>query len=412
MKHFPIASRALNFLRENFVYLAPGVFLFILPFAGTVALRLTTLAVAAIIAIFVWRNTSPPPIPCKPSIALWILVALLSLIWALELKYSIGEIKNEIGYTMIAFLTFYGLTQGAHQWRVWNMALLLGFLALSATATYYFPQGWFAYSAGRHAGSGSVSTYVVLVSPLLFMAMEKSISKPAWRFPTCGLLVFGLADGYMSMNRAFWFALPIAAIAYTGLRLFRHTDRARALKLTVVVSLTMLLLGGMLLFAVIGSRFSTGTSVGASLEVIARDPRLELWGFTLRHIWSHPFIGSGFGIGSSHAVLAAQNFEDPQLWHAHNTLLNYGLQLGIPGMLAALFLFFLIAWEYIILYRSDDDTCSTLGAAGLAMLAGVLCKSMTDVPIGRHNALLFWSLTGMILGYGRRIHFGGKIPAV
>ena len=176
VKYFAIASLTPNFLRDNSVYLAPGVFLFILPFAGTVALRLTALAVATIVAIIVWRNTSPPPIPCKLPIALWILVALLSLIWALDFKYSLGEIKNEIGYALIAFFSFYALTQGSHQWRVWNIALLAGFLALSATATYYFPQGWFAYSAGRHAGSGSVSTYVVLVSPLLFMAMEKSIS--------------------------------------------------------------------------------------------------------------------------------------------------------------------------------------------------------------------------------------------
>mgnify|MGYP006866175926 CR=1 FL=1 len=39
-----------------------------------------------------------------------------------------------------------------------------------------------------------------------------------------------------------------------------------------------------------------------------------------------------------------------------------------------------------------------VGAAGLALVVGVVAKNMTDDFFVRHNALLFWSLTGAALG--------------
>jgi O-antigen ligase len=139
------------------------------------------------------------------------------------------------------------------------------------------------------------------------------------------------------------------------------------------------------------------------LEFLADDPRIALWQFSLRQIWAHPLTGTGFGVGSAKSVLDAQHFADPQLWHAHNVFLNYGLQMGIPGMIALFAVFVAIAREFTSLYRSRDDTCSMLGAAGLAIVVGIIVKSMTDVHLGRGNSLLFWSLIGMILGYGRRL---------
>ena len=53
--------------------------LFVLPFPGTVALRLVCLAVAFLVAIALWRRLAPPAIPCKPALLAWMAVAFLSL---------------------------------------------------------------------------------------------------------------------------------------------------------------------------------------------------------------------------------------------------------------------------------------------------------------------------------------------
>src|SRR5260221_4377921 len=84
--------------------------LFVLPFPGTVALRLACLAVAFLVAIALWRKLAPPPPPCKPLLLAWMAVAFPSLAWAVDPAYSPGEVKNQIVYTMMAFGSFFALT--------------------------------------------------------------------------------------------------------------------------------------------------------------------------------------------------------------------------------------------------------------------------------------------------------------
>jgi hypothetical protein len=50
------------------------------------------------------------------------------------------------------------------------------------------------------------------------------------------------------------------------------------------------------------------------------------------------------------------------------------------------------------LANSRDARTAAVGATGLALVVGVIAKNMTDDFFVRHNALLFWSLTGAALG--------------
>jgi O-antigen ligase len=373
---------------DHLPYLAPGLFLFILPFPGTVALRLISLGIAAITAALMWRRVAPPRIPLKLPIALWMAVSVLSLVWALDPQYSLGEIKNEIGYTLVAFLTFYALTHSERQWRLWKWSFLIGACLVTSFAAYYFLRGMpdrlfgGQGQVGWHGGPGNSSTYYILLCPFLFIALEQSLTKSTFRSVPWLLLIMMAIGGYLSYNRAFWIALAISAISFMGLRLFRRTSHDKALKLTAIFSVAALGLSAAFLLTVIRSRFSTEMSPDGLLEFLTRDPRIALWEFSLRQIWAHPFAGTGFGVGSAKSVLDGQHFADPQLWHAHNIFLNYGLQMGIPGMIALLVILVAIAREFISLYRSPDDSCSMLGAAGLAIVIGITVKSMTDVHLG------------------------------
>ena len=403
------ASQFRKFTADHLAYLAPALFLFILPFPGTVAFRLGTLTIAAITALLMWRRVAPPPIPLKLPISIWMIVSALSLVWALDRQSSLSEIKNEIGYTMVAFLTFYALTQGERQWLLWKSVFMVGACMVTSFAVYYhlrkMPELLFGGNGrvGLHGGPGNSTTYYILLCPLLFIALEQSLArKPFSRAPWFFLVIMG-AGAYVSLNRVCWIALAFSGICFVGLRLFRRTSRVKALKLTAGFVFATLGLSATLLLLVINFRFRAEINAVGLMEFLSRDPRIELWEFSLRHIWAHPFAGTGFGTGSAKSILEAQHFKDPLLGHAHNIFLDYGLQMGIPGMIALLGLFVAITSEFAILYRSRDDGCCRLGAAGLAMVAGIIVKSMTDMPLGRGNALLFWSLIGIILGYGRRL---------
>jgi O-antigen ligase len=90
------------------------------------------------------------------------------------------------------------------------------------------------------------------------------------------------------------------------------------------------------------------------------------------------------------------------LWHAHNVVLNYGLALGIPGMLVLLMVFGALLREYARLWQSDDQGLRLIGACGMVLVLGVFSCNMVNDMFVRDVALLFWALNGMLLGLGRR----------
>jgi O-antigen ligase len=92
-----------------------------------------------------------------------------------------------------------------------------------------------------------------------------------------------------------------------------------------------------------------------------------------------------------------------QLWHAHNVFLNYGLEMGVPGMLALAWVFVSLLREYWRLYAGQDRVASLLGVAGLTLLAGMLLRNQVNDMFVRDEAILFWALNGMLLGWGRRL---------
>jgi len=59
-----------------------------------------------------------------------------------------------------------------------------------------------------------------------------------------------------------------------------------------------------------------------------------------------------------------------------------------------------------------EPALAPLGMLGLALLAGFVVKNLTDDFLHRHNALVFWSLNAMLLGFARaRPPTGGTAAA-
>ncbi len=84
--------------------------------------------------------------------------------------------------------------------------------------------------------------------------------------------------------------------------------------------------------------------------------------------------------------------------HAHNTFLNRALETGLAGLAA--FVYPAGFGRHRVPARRAErrpDTAA-IGAAGLALVAGVIVKNLTDDFFVRQNALLFWALVGAGLG--------------
>ena len=199
--------------RYNLALLPAAIFLLSLPFTHTVALRLLSLSIAVAIALITWHSRSTPPIPFKLPLLLWVGIAVLSLTWASNPYFSIGEIKNEIGYTMLTFFTFYSVTKGKQEWGFFVQVLKIGFLGISISGVLGY---WLARDkwnmGGLHGGVGDFSTYLITILPFL---LYSAITVPLSKFPknlVWLLLPILVLGGYLTLNRAFWPALISTSI--------------------------------------------------------------------------------------------------------------------------------------------------------------------------------------------------------
>ena len=124
----------------------------------------------------------------------------------------------------------------------------------------------------------------------------------------------------------------------------------------------------------------------------------------MARIMEHPFIGAGFGRGvMNKAYRDIMPDSNKDLWHAHNFVLNYGVSMGIPGMLVILLLFGALGRQYLEFCRSPDRKLKLLGVCGIALVLGVFARNMVNDLFLRDGALLFWALNGSFLGLGLRL---------
>jgi hypothetical protein len=77
-------------------------------------------------------------------------------------------------------------------------------------------------------------------------------------------------------------------------------------------------------------------------------------------------------------------------------VLNYAIQLGVPGALALVFVFFSLAHAFWIRRLGSEDA-RLAAACGLMLVFGVFLRNMTDDFFGRHAILLFGALAGLLL---------------
>ena len=392
--------------------LPPALFLLILPLNHTIALRFLCLFLAAAIALRMFFKPGAPPLPLKLPLALWAGIAGLSLTWSLDPMFSLNELKTEIGYGMIALFSFFILTSGKREWHVLLWALMAG---VTGTATLAAVKIWQlgsypAYDLDWQHGPGTYSTYLSLAFPFLLYlllqpAQRRIPFKPAWL-----LLPIFLFAGYATLNRMFWLAAGVALLVFLALLAF---NRSKSISLRSLVSLATVLAIITILFVNVSKDHpASATSPSVSTKSSSLDhvkesfrhsERYQIWQYWTEHIAERPLTGVGFGRDLPHYVYAKPaEFPSDYFAHAHNVFLNYALQMGLPGLVALLILLAALIRTFWRFYRSPHEETRLVGICGLALIASFVTKNMTDDFFWRGDGLLFWSLVGMLLGYGTR----------
>lgn len=404
-------------LRDYAHLLPAAALLVVLPLNHTMALRLLCLFLAAAVALHSFLKAGAPPLPLKLPLALWAGMAALSLTWSPDPVFSLNEFKTEIGYGMLAFFSFYVLTQSGREWKLWLRSLMAGMLITIALALWTnraHLADTQSYDWDWQHGLVAYSSYLALVSPFL---LSLWLATPLRRFPR-NLLWLGLPlllfAGYATLNRMFWLSLGAVLIVFAVLWQRFPVNGARSRRTVLLVTGSVLALVVLLFVAVAKQRpveadiapQATGDTYSHIVSTFEQSERYRIWRFWLARVAERPLTGVGFGRDLPHIVHAdLRPKEWPMLMsaHAHNLFLDYTLQLGIGGLAALLFLLGALLREFWRIRRAPNPDAVIVSLCGIALVVALVSKNMTDDLFWRSNSLLFWALAGMALGYGRRL---------
>ena len=389
--------------RSWILILPAALFVGILPLTHTIALRLLVLAVTVVAAAYVWRREGTPVLPARRALLVWAALAVASLAWSVDVDYSRGEVVNEIGFAMAAFLSFFVLSRRESELRHVLLALVasVGLISLFAIGSYFVHDDWYVGKAIGVGDRNAFSTTITLIFPALMFILANSrlgVAPP----PVIWLvLALGVVAGALTQNRIMWLAIGAAAAVFL---LANYSNRVR----TARTRLLAFALAGLIAFVsatqfVVINMIKRGEQSAADsvMAAVQRDERLHIWTYALERINERPVFGHGFGRGILRQGFRA-TLGNKLHWHAHNALLNKTIELGLAGLAAYCAVLIALGAAFWKLRQAPEPLARSLGAFGLALLACMIVRSLTDDTIVRENALLFWSLTGMALGFGAR----------
>ena len=212
----------------------------------------------------------------------------------------------------------------------------------------------------------------------------------AWPF----LLAIGLA-------RFRVVALPAAVV---GVAVVLSFSTGAWLGLAVATIVTLASLGLRRLAVATGAVLAVGLLGTSALAIVGALPerlnplrqtggfRIDLWLSSLQMLHDHPL----FGVGLDNFVYQYQNYlregavAEPNLSHPHNWMLNFWLEMGLPGLIA-------FVWLIVTFARRAVRQRTWLAAGALGAMADMLTHGLIDNSYFLVDlAFLFWLILAIV----------------
>jgi putative inorganic carbon (HCO3(-)) transporter len=224
-----------------------------------------------------------------------------------------------------------------------------------------------------------------------------------------GLLSAGAMSGVvlLSLSRGAWLACGLAVLALVILRWRRGWIAALLVLLVIAAGLY---------------RFGAGRALDllvASRTMGSYSGRLEVWSRALDMIQDFPFTGIGIGLFQPLAdrLYPFLLFEPGKVVHAHNLFLQIAVDLGLPGLIAWLWILVAVLVQAGRAYgggrRLNASWLTALGAGLLGSQIALVVHGLTDaVTWGMvRPAPLVWALWGAAIAAALWLA-GPRSPAV
>ncbi len=199
----------------------------------------------------------------------------------------------------------------------------------------------------------------------------------------------------LAQSRSALFGLGIALIFLASLT---NKWLIRFMLVAVIVALVASFVFGLDRLGQVLFGSAQAYSVSGSFDFASR---MEIWQRAIYMLQDFPFTGIGLSTFSIVANTLYPFFlisADAPAQHAHNLILQVGVDLGIPGLVAYIGLitsFFAMAWRLNHNALSPLYRAITLGLAG-GMLAFQVFGLTDAIPLGGRAGLPFWMMLGLM----------------
>jgi O-antigen ligase len=387
---------------DYFILFCLCVLVIFLPIAHTESIRAFSLGIPAglwIIKMILTRRLLFSRTPLDLPILLFSVIAGLSVITAVDWKYSLGEF---IGEWLIGICLFYLVVNNIRPEQVKYIlgALLLGNILMVGYGIFeFFRDGGqvlnYATRAGSlHSGVGTFSTYLVTIIPYIFIAVF-FLNKTSYRVTIFILLFLNLFVLLLTFSRGSWVAIIVLAL----LAGWKFAPRKVFIPSLLIIVGLIILLGAPQKLSQYYDRFTDSNAFPDSYRgrwIVAK--------FYLERIQDNPLQMLGFGQRSfvKKHVDFYKKYEKPQLWHAHNTFLNIAVQTGLQGLLIFCFLLYrLLKYCYEIKVLEKHSLTGYFSLATFLMIITFFFRNLSDDFFIDDSALLFWFLPGIVFAPGK-----------
>jgi O-antigen ligase len=388
--------------------------LFVAPFRSSAGLRAAALVVAAILlAARWWQTHRSQPLGWRTQtpairipggalfvsgVVLWVVTVFCYSAMSNDVTKSLASWRGDVLTPVLAGIVCYALARSMREVSVIFAALFGGLLILASMATLDPFQPIIGAHEPLYLNVGWLSTWMVMLAALLPLAwrLQSDASNRIRQLTLVAAAAIAIG-AWFSNNRIVWLCFGAMIVIYVAMNFHRMGGRPATRIAVVVVGLIAALTMFFISSAMRAAQFPSANVDAVS--ILQRDDRQQIWAAAYAAIAERPLLGHGYALDAGGEALAAY-FADPGFKRvfrqAHNVVLNYALQMGIPGALALLWLFAGLAHAFW--RRRDAPAVAGVAATcGLMLVSAFLLRNMTDDFFHRHAALLFGALVGLLL---------------
>jgi O-antigen ligase len=293
-----------------------------------------------------------------------VVVGAASLLWSEHLREAAREFRTVVLEAGIFYALLRAVVRKRHEvWRVID-AWVLGATIIALVGMFQWAFGQNIITAegvwrvpGFYGSPNNLALYLGKVFPLV-------VAVVAWGRKERRRWLYGLATLVMAVALFLTYSRGAWLVGVPLSLLFLAAMRGRR---TLLLAVGVLLVAVVAIFVVVGTGRLTSlldTSQGTTFF------RLQLWQSSMAMIHDHPLLGVGLDnflyAYRTHYVLPTA-WEEFNLSHPHNFVLDFWLRLGLPGLLVCIWLlvgFFRRGWQAYRRLPEGIDRLLVLGLMG------------------------------------------------